>query len=69
VSQFFICLAPAHIDESIIDEIIGFAKSSSPADEHSTVRYPGEQTLKNRKKSEAEGIEVNDNIWNEVKRF
>lgn len=69
VSQFFLCLSPARIDESIINQVIDFAKTSSPVDEHSPVRYPGEQTLAHRKKSEAEGIDVNDKIWEEVKHI
>jgi 3-dehydro-L-gulonate 2-dehydrogenase len=67
VSQFFLCLSPAAIDKEIIREIIDYAKTSSPVDENSSVRYPGENTLKQRKKSEAEGVEVNDSIWHEVR--
>lgn len=66
VSQFFLCLSPAHIDERIIDEIIGYAKSSAVAEGHSAVKYPGEQTLQQRKRSMESGIEVNDDIWRKV---
>lgn len=69
VSQFFICIHPRHINESIIEEVIAFAKSSAPVDQHSTVRYPGEQTLEHRRKSEREGVEVNDEIWEKVKNM
>jgi 3-dehydro-L-gulonate 2-dehydrogenase len=63
VSQFFLCISPAHIDEGIIGKIIDFAKSSEPADEHSSVRYPGEQTLKHREESDKKGVLVNEKIW------
>src|SRR5688572_12055711 len=67
VSQFFICISPESINESIIDEIITYAKSSEVLDENSSVRYPGESTLRQRKKSLAEGVYVNEKIWEEVK--
>mgnify|MGYP001161959407 CR=1 FL=1 len=69
VSQFFICLAPQNIDESIINEIIDYAKSSVPVDERSSIRYPGEQPLLQRKKSEKEGVEVNEEIWEKVRNL
>jgi len=67
VSQFFICISPGTIDERIINEIITFAKSSAVIDENSSVRYPGESTLRQRLKSLAEGVYVNETIWEEVK--
>ena len=67
VSQFFLCLAPEHIDEKIINEIIDYAKSSEGVDERSWVRYPGEQALKNRLTSMEEGVAVNEGIWEKVR--
>lgn len=67
VSQFFICIAPESINEKIIDEIIAYAKSSAVIDESSSVRYPGESTLRHRNKSLSEGVYVNEKIWEEVK--
>jgi 3-dehydro-L-gulonate 2-dehydrogenase len=67
VSQFFICISPASVNEKIIDEIISYAKSSSVIDENSSIRYPGESTLWRRNKSLADGVYVNDRIWEEVK--
>ena len=67
VSQFFMCISPGTIDERIINEIIAFAKSSAVIDENSSVRYPGESTLRHRLKSLAEGVYVNETIWEEVK--
>ena len=69
VSQFFICIAPASIDENIIGEIISYAKSSAVIDENSSVRYPGESTLRQRNKSLSEGVYVNEKIWEEVRNL
>jgi 3-dehydro-L-gulonate 2-dehydrogenase len=66
VSQFFICIAPVSLNEKIINDIITYAKSSSVIDENSSVRYPGESTLRQRNKSLSEGVYVNDKIWAEV---
>lgn len=67
VSQFFICIAPESISEKIIDEVISYARSADVIDEHSSIRYPGEGTLRQRNKSLTEGVYVNDKIWGEVK--
>jgi 3-dehydro-L-gulonate 2-dehydrogenase len=66
VSQFFICISPESINEKIIDRIITYAKSSAVIDESSSVRYPGESTLRQRQKSLADGVYVNEKIWKEV---
>lgn len=57
------------MDENIIEEIIRYAKSSAPADKGSAVRYSGEQTLLQRRKSESEGIEVNEQVWEEIQKM
>jgi 3-dehydro-L-gulonate 2-dehydrogenase len=67
VSQFFLCMAPESINEKIIEEIIKYAKSSERAEDGTSIRYPGESTLAQRRKSEAEGVYVNEKIWEEVK--
>lgn len=69
VSQFFLCISPASINEDIINRIIDFARSSAPAGNTTVISYPGEQTLQRRKKSEAEGVFVNDAIWERVKNL
>lgn len=69
VSQFFLCISPLSLDESIINKVIDFAKSSAVIDENSSVRYPGESTLRTRLKSMEEGVFVNEKIWNEVQEL
>jgi len=56
----------ANLDDEEVEEIIAFTKESDPAESASSIRYPGEQTLMNRIKSEAEGVTVNEKIWKEV---
>lgn len=69
VSQFFICISPSSINENIIEKVIAYAKESAVVDEHSSVRYPGESTLRTRVKSMAEGVYVNEKIWKEVREL
>ncbi len=69
VSQFFLCIDAKTLDTAMIEEIIAFTKESSLVDENNAVRYPGEQTLLTRKKSEQDGVEVNEGIWLEVKKL
>jgi 3-dehydro-L-gulonate 2-dehydrogenase len=69
ISQFFLCLSPQYLDEKMVGEIIEFTKSSELVEEGVPVRYPGEQTLTNRKKSDQNGIEVHDKIWEQIKKL
>jgi 3-dehydro-L-gulonate 2-dehydrogenase len=69
VSQFFICISPDHIDEHIIEEIISYAKSSAVIEEDSSIRYPGESTLRTRQQSMEKGVYVNDEIWKKVREL
>ena len=69
VSQFFICISPESINETIVNEIISYAKSSAVIDENSSVRYPGESTLRQREKSLGEGVYVNEKIWEDVRNL
>lgn len=69
VSQFFICFSPLFMNERLVEEITDYARSSHPAEGFSSVKYPGEDTLKRRSKSMTEGIQVNEDIWKEVTRL
>jgi len=68
ISQFFLCLSPQYLDEKIIEEIIHYTKNSELVEEGVPIRYPGEQALANRKRSDENGIEVHDKIWAEIKK-
>jgi 3-dehydro-L-gulonate 2-dehydrogenase len=62
LSQVFICINAQNLSESIVEEIIAFAKGSSDT----SIFYPGEHSLATRKKNLEEGIPVNDDIWEQV---
>jgi 3-dehydro-L-gulonate 2-dehydrogenase len=61
LSQLFVCIKPQNLSESAIEEVIRFTKNSGQ-----DIRYPGEQVLITRKKNMAEGIEIHDEIWEQV---
>ncbi|HEY4326966.1 MAG TPA: 3-dehydro-L-gulonate 2-dehydrogenase [Mucilaginibacter sp.] len=68
VSQLFICIKPQNTEHTInlIKEIIDYTKTSRPEHEGGSISYPGENTLKNRKKSLIEGVLVDERIWETV---
>ncbi len=68
VSQVFICIKPDNgpQTEAIIKNILDYTKSSRTEDEGSEILYPGEKTLRTRKKSMKEGVWVDDKIWEKV---
>jgi 3-dehydro-L-gulonate 2-dehydrogenase len=69
ISQVFICIKPIGNEqkEVLIEEIIAYTKTSMPEQEGSTVSYPGENTLKIRKRNLSEGVLVDERIWEMVK--
>ena len=69
VSQVFIAIkADGEQNESLIEQIIDYTKSS--AIEHGgEILYPGENMLRTREKSLAEGVLVDEQFWEEVKRM
>jgi 3-dehydro-L-gulonate 2-dehydrogenase len=68
VSQVFICVKPQdnNYTANIIEEILNYTKSSRPEKEGGSISYPGENTLKTRNKSLAEGVLVDEKIWEKV---
>jgi 3-dehydro-L-gulonate 2-dehydrogenase len=68
VSQVFICIhqPDAAVSEQMIEQIIDYAKTSRPEKEGGKISYPGENTLNTRKRNLAEGIPVDEKIWNKV---
>jgi 3-dehydro-L-gulonate 2-dehydrogenase len=68
VSQVFIVIKPTGDQtESLVEEIIDYAKSSRPIKEGQDILYPGENTLRMREKSLKEGVWVDERIWEKVK--
>lgn len=66
VSQFFLCIHPKRLDAGLIEAIIAFTKGSELVDKDNMIRFPGEQVISARARSESEGIEVNEVKWKEV---
>ena len=71
VSQVYIAIDTHRLSnfpsiQSIVSGIIDDYQHSFPADEHSTIRYPGERILQIRAANLREGILVNRKIWDEI---
>ncbi|MDP3469465.1 MAG: 3-dehydro-L-gulonate 2-dehydrogenase [Daejeonella sp.] len=66
VSQFFLCLHKSDYNQMLIEEIIRYTKSSSPAEPGGSIYYPGENTLATRRFNEKHGIPVEERIWEEL---
>jgi len=66
VSQCFICIYNPEMNDSLIDDILQYTKSSTPVDPGKQVTYPGEHTLQTRLENERNGIPVNEEIWNQL---
>ncbi len=71
ISQVFLAMQPAAFgpdDQSarIADEIVASLHHSSPADQHTPIRYPGERTLQIRAENLARGVPVDPAVWAEI---
>jgi 3-dehydro-L-gulonate 2-dehydrogenase len=66
VSQCFICIRQPAMHESVIEEILRFTKSSPPGPDSTGIFYPGEQSLTTRHANLAEGIPVDEALWQQV---
>lgn len=71
VSQMFICIKPDNGPQTdgIIKNILDYTKSSRTERQGSEILYPGENTLRTRRKSMEEGIWVDDKIWRKVRQL
>lgn len=69
VSQVFIAIkADNEQNEALINEILAYTKTSA-TEGGNEILYPGENMLRTREKSMAEGVLVDERIWEEVKRM
>jgi 3-dehydro-L-gulonate 2-dehydrogenase len=68
-SQVFIAIGGAfgRNPGEIADAAIHFLQSSQPATEGTSIRYPGEQTLRIREENLARGVPVDRAIWEELR--
>ncbi|MGI4872005.1 MAG: 3-dehydro-L-gulonate 2-dehydrogenase [Janthinobacterium lividum] len=66
VSQCFIAIRQPVLHESVIEEILRFTKSSPLGPDSTGIFYPGEQSLATRATNLAQGVLVNEEIWQQV---
>jgi 3-dehydro-L-gulonate 2-dehydrogenase len=67
LSQCFICIHQPDMHAALIEEIVNYTKNSESVAPGEQVNYPGERTLQTRRKSEKEGVLVNEEIWAQIK--
>ncbi len=71
ISQVFLAIQPAAFGSAdhsarIADEIVASLHRSSPTDQHTPIRYPGERTLQIRAENLARGVPVDPAVWAEI---
>jgi len=66
VSQVFICIQQKEMQAALIEEILHYTKESGEAKPGGEITYPGENTLRTRLKNTAEGIPVNEQVWEAI---
>lgn len=71
ISQMFVALDPAalgpapHLDQ-IADEVVASLHNARPVAPGTTVRYPGEQTLRIREENTRLGLPVEPTLWQKI---
>ncbi len=71
ISQVFLAIQPAAFGSAdhsarIADEIVASLHRSSPTDQHTPIRYPGERPLRVRAENLARGVPVDPAVWAEI---
>ena len=74
VSQVFIALDLAHITDPqqtqrIVGETLDYIRSATPSEPGGRITYPGQRTLETRRQNLAEGIPVEESIWEQVQQL
>jgi len=65
LSQVFIAIKPTENNrQETLEAILAFLKTSQTNE--SSVRYPGERTLHTREQNMAQGIPVDDVVWDQI---
>jgi 3-dehydro-L-gulonate 2-dehydrogenase len=70
-SQVFIAIDPRQLGglefaDRVADGVVDYVTSSTPAEDATEVRYPGEAQLRTRNEQLARGIVVDDGVWADV---
>jgi 3-dehydro-L-gulonate 2-dehydrogenase len=71
LSQMFVAIDPRGLGdaarmEQIADEVVESLHRSRPAEMGKAVRYPGENTVRQRKENRRLGLPVEPAVWNEI---
>ena len=66
VTQCFLALHRPDMHTSLLEEILAYSKSGPPQQPGHQVSYPGERTLKTRRKNDRDGVPVDESIWSKV---
>lgn len=71
VSQIFLCVYPelcgdTGLQEKLLEEIIDYTHDVEPIEPGGQTFYPGERTLRTRRKNLKEGIPVSTEVWEKV---
>ena len=71
VSQVFLCIDPKQfndqaIQQKLLEEIIAYTHDVEPMQKGGRTYYPGEQTLRTRKRNSKDGIPVSREVWEKV---
>jgi 3-dehydro-L-gulonate 2-dehydrogenase len=71
VSQVFLCIDPQRfndqaIQEKLLEEIIDYTHDVEPMKSGERTYYPGERTLRTRKRNMKDGIPVSREVWEKV---
>ncbi len=71
LSQVFLAMAPnvlgqAEQLEALADGIVASVHAARPAEEHRSVRYPGENTLRLREENSRMGLPIDSSIWAQI---
>lgn len=72
ISQVFLCIDTkqfhdASLKDRLLNEIINYSNSAPPKTNGSKVVYPGETSLRKRRESLKNGMEVNSTVWQQIK--
>ena len=71
LSQVFICfdaeqMNPADRHKTLVDEIINYVTNAVPDKDGRAIEYPGSQTRARRSEYMANGIPINDEVWQTI---
>ena len=73
-SQVFIAIDPGKLSgplfaEQVVNDAVEYLHQAELAEDHKGVSYPGERTAKTRAENDKNGIPVNEEIWETVKKL